>query len=130
MQAVLVVHELLRNRFLYLFMNFSDDRVEVVLVLQLQLLVVATALVGSSLLEDFGEPKEDLCFPARFLCEEVVDIIDHELKVDLILLIIPLSHRNFRLAWFEAHFLDLVEFRLKTLFIGILDSFAPHAGWL
>ena len=45
-------------------MDFSDDRVEIILVLELQLLVMAPALIRRAFLEDFGEPKEDLSFPA------------------------------------------------------------------
>ena len=45
-------------------MDFSDDGVEIIFILELQFLVMAAALIRCAFLEYFGEAKEDFCFPA------------------------------------------------------------------
>ena len=66
-------------------LHLAHDGVEVVLMLDLQLLVVAAALVRSALLQDFRYPVEHLGPSPRFLGHEVLGVLHHELQVDLIL---------------------------------------------
>ncbi len=129
MHTVLIVNKLLRYWFLYLFMNFSNDGVEIILIFELQLLMMAATLIRCTFFEYFREPKEYLCFPAWFFREKVVDIFDHELQVDLIFMIIPLPHCYFRLARLKAHLFYLMVLRFKTLFIRFLCSLPPHTSW-
>lgn len=49
---------------LYLLVNFGDDGLEIIFILELQLLMMAPTLVWRSPLEYFGEAEKDLRFPA------------------------------------------------------------------
>ncbi len=62
MHAMLIIHEFLCDGFLYLFMNFSNDRVEIVFILELKLLMMAAALIRGTFLQYFRETEEDLSF--------------------------------------------------------------------
>jgi hypothetical protein len=123
MESMLVVHILLGDRFLYFSMNFSYDGAEIVLVLELQLLMMAAALIRHAFLENLGESIENLCFPSTFLRKKVGKIINHELEIDLIFLIVPLPHSDFTLINLEPHLLNLMIFGLKALLIRFLNVF-------
>lgn len=120
---MLVVNVLLGDRFLNFSMNFADDGAEIVLELQLQFLVVTAALVRRPLLEDLRKTVEDLCLAATLFWEEIGIIINHELQVDLIFLVVPLSNCDFALIRLESHFLNLVILWLKALLIWFLNVF-------
>jgi hypothetical protein len=123
LDAVLVVDVLLCDALLDLVVDLGDDRVEVLLELDLQFLVVAAALVGRAFLEDLGEAEEDLVPATGGLSQELNTIIDHELQVDLVLLVTPLAHLEFALIDLVPHLLRLVELRLETLRIRLPQVF-------
>lgn len=63
-------------------MNFFYDQIKVVFELDLELLVVAAALVRGPFLEDFGETVEYLVFPSVFFVKELLGVLEHKLEVD------------------------------------------------
>ena len=48
------------------------------MVLHLELLVVAAALVGGPSLQNFAQAVEDFRVPPRFLANEIVYVVDHK----------------------------------------------------
>jgi len=89
---VSLIHEVLGQSLLDLLVDLLHDAPQVVLVLHLELLVVAAALVGGPFLEDIAEPEKDLGSPSGFLAHEVVDVFHHETEVDLVFLCTPSSY--------------------------------------
>lgn len=98
-------------------LNFLHDGFNIVLVLHLELLVMTPALVRSSFLEDFAEPKKDLSGSPGFLRAEVIEVVLHKVQVDGIFAGTPAADPEFPLIWLEPHFFDLMILGLETLLV-------------
>lgn len=84
MYPLMLAHVFLYEACLNLLLNFADDGVKVILVLELELLVVGPALVRGPFLEYFGESVENFCLSPLFFGDEVLGVFEHEAEVDLV----------------------------------------------
>ena len=78
-------HKVFGHLFLNFFVHLSHDRLEVVLKLNLQFLMVASALICSPFFQYFCQSKKDLASPPLSLCEKLTVIVLHKLQVDVVL---------------------------------------------
>ena len=119
-QAVLLVHEVLSYGPLYFSENFLHNAVEVVLVLHLEFLVVAPALIGGAAFENFAETIENLGSPSSLLTQEIFNVFHHELEVDLVLKGGPAACLYFLLVDLQTKFFHMVVIRLEAFLFGVL----------
>ena len=117
---MLLVHILLHHTGLDFPIHLAHNTIQVIFMLQLQLLVMASALIWRPLLQNLRKPVKHLGFSSLFLSEEIVEVVDHELKVDPVFLRAPPPYADFIFVDLEAQLFDLMIFRLKTLRIRVL----------
>lgn len=96
-EAMLLIDDLLSDGSLDFLINFFHDALQIILVLHLKLLVVATALVRGPPFENFAEPVKDFRGPSGFLVDKIIYIVHHKPEIDLILLSTPSSSLYFLL---------------------------------
>ena len=91
-------------------MDFLDDGINILTVLHLQFLVMASTLVWGSFLQDFTQPVKNLGCPPGFFGGKIESIFDDEIEIDLIFVGGPAPDSESFLVGFEAHLFDLVVF--------------------
>lgn len=112
MEGIVGGHVLLGDQFLNFLLDFVHDLGQVVLKLDLQFLVVTSALVWGPFLQDFGESKKDLAPPPLPFGEELVVVVLHESIVDVVLPGAPASCEEFLLSLFRVNVFGFGRVRL------------------
>lgn len=112
----MIIEILLNHGLLDLAVDLIDDGHLIAFKLDLQLLMMAAALIGGPPLEYLGKSEENLAPTTRRLRREFDTIIDQELYVYLVFLVAPLPHLAFSLVEAVCHHpARRMQLRLETL---------------
>lgn len=77
-EVMFILNSLIGLSFVDFFVDFSNNGLEIIFILELQLLMVASALIRGALLQYFRESKKYFGFPPWGLGEEIVDVFLHK----------------------------------------------------
>ena len=89
---MVLIYKVLCDSFLNLFPNLVHDALQAILRLNLKFLVMASALIRCSLLENFAKSIKNFCRSSCSLSQEIIYIIYHKLQIGLVLNCAPSSY--------------------------------------
>ena len=115
-QTMMVVKILLSHGLLDFTVDLIDDGHQIVFKFDLQLLMMAATLIRRPLSEYLRESEENFSPTAGRLRRKFYTIINHELQIDLIFLIAPLTYLAFTfIEMISSHPARQMCLRLETL---------------